>query len=240
MNGNDKSLTNIASTADVDAFLSRIERRGARAPQTRGRLLFALDATGSRQATWDRATRIQAEMFIAAQAVGGLKVQLCFYRGYGEFKASPWVSEAAPLLRMMTSVSCRAGETQIARVLQHAINEALAQRVSALVFVGDCCEETIDLLATRAGQLGTLGVPAFMFHEGDDPRASRAFQEVARLTSGACCRFDSSSPDALRHLLCAVAVYAAGGGPALLRHAASAGGEVKRIAHQITQRREGR
>nr|MBK8211360.1 VWA domain-containing protein [Rhodospirillales bacterium] len=240
MNGNDKSLTTIASSADVDAFLERLDRRGARASETRGRLLFALDATGSRQATWDRATRIQAEMFIAAQAVGGLKIQLCFYRGYGEFKASPWVSQAAPLLRMMTSVSCRAGETQIARVLQHAINEALAQRVGALVFVGDCCEEVIDLLASRAGQLGTLGVPAFMFHEGDDPRAARAFQEVARLTSGAYCRFDSSSPDALRQLLCAVAVYAAGGGPALLRHAASAGGEVKRIAHQITQRREGR
>lgn len=239
MNGNDKSLT-IASTAEVDAFLSKLDRGGARASQTRGRLLFALDATGSRQAAWDRAARIQGGMFLAAQALGGLKVQLCFYRGYGEFKASPWVTEAAPLLRMMTSVSCRAGETQIARVLQHAINQALAQRVNALVFVGDCCEEVIDLLAERAGQLGTLGVPAFMFHEGNDRRAAEAFQKIARLTSGAYCRFDASSPDALRQLLCAVAVYAAGGGPALLRHAASAGGEVKRIAHQMTHQREGR
>lgn len=240
MNGNGKNLTTTASTADIDVFLQKLNRRGARAPQTRGRLLFALDATGSRQAAWDRAAHIQAEMFLAAQALGGLKVQLCFYRGYGEFKVSPWVSEAAPLLRMMTSVSCRAGETQICRVLQHAINEAMAQRVSALVFVGDCCEESIDVLAARAGELGAIGVPAFMFHEGYDPRAAQAFQEIARLTSGAYSRFDAASPDALRQLLRAVAVYAAGGGQALFRHATSAGGEVKRIAHQINHRREGR
>jgi len=240
MTSNDRPLTPVASTADVDAFLQTLDRRGARVSQTRGRLLFALDATGSRQAAWDRAARIQADMFLAAQALGGLQIQLCFYRGYGEFKASPWLADAAPLLRMMTSVSCRAGETQIARVLQHATNEALARRVSALVFVGDCCEETIDALAMKAGELGTLGVPAFMFHEGHDPRAERAFQEVARLTGGAYCRFDASSPDALRRLLCAVAVYAAGGGPALLRHADGAGAEVRRIAHQITGRREGR
>jgi hypothetical protein len=240
MNSNDKPLTTVASAADVDAFVRTLERRGARASQTRGRLLFALDATGSRQGAWDRAARIQADMFLAAQALGGLQIQLCFYRGYGEFKASPWLAEATPLLRMMTSVSCRAGETQIARVLQHAVNEAVARRVSALVFVGDCCEETIDALAARAGELGALGVPAFMFHEGHDQRAAHAFQEVARLTAGAYCRFDASSPDVLRQLLCAVAVYAAGGGPALLRHATSAGGEVRQIASQITHRREGR
>ena len=233
MNGNQKSLTPTASTAEVDSFLRKLDAGRVRAPQTRGRLLFALDATGSRQATWDRAAHIQAEMFLAAQSLGGLKIQLCFYRGYGEFKASPWLSEAAPLLRMMGSVSCRAGETQIGRVLQHARNEAESRRVSALVFVGDCCEEAPDVLAARAGQLSTYGVPAFMFHEGGDGRAAAAFQEIARLTGGAYSRFDASSPDALRQLLCAVAVYAAGGGPALLRHAASATGAVKRLAHQM-------
>lgn len=240
MNGNHKSLPTVASTAEIDAFLRKLDHSAVRAPQTRGRLLFALDATGSRQAAWDHAARIQTEMFLAAQSLGGLKIQLCFYRGYGEFKASPWLTEAPPLLRMMTSVSCRAGETQIGRVLQHAINEAANQRVSALVFVGDCCEETLDRLTLLAGQLGTFGVPAFMFHEGGDLRAARAFEEIARLTGGAYCRFDASSSDALRQLLCAVAVYAAGGGPALLRHAASGGTEVKRLAHQMTHRRDGR
>lgn len=240
MTDNQKSVTQIATTAEVDRFLRKLDRGTVRAPQTRGRLLFALDATGSRQATWDRAAHIQTEMFLAAQNLGGLKIQLCFYRGYGEFKASPWLAEAAPLLRMMTSVSCRAGETQIGRVLQHAANEAASQRVSALVFVGDCCEETPDALTTRAGRLAAFGVPAFMFHEGDDLRAAAAFREIARITGGAYSRFDASSPDALRQLLCAVAVYAAGGGPALLRHAASAGGAVKRLAHQMAGGRGGR
>lgn len=240
MNDNQKSVTQIASTAEVDTFLRKLDQGTVRAPQTRGHLLFALDATGSRQATWDRAAHIQTEMFLSAQSLGGLKIQLCFYRGYGEFKASPWLAEAAPLLRMMTSVSCRAGETQIGRVLQHAANEAASQRVSALVFVGDCCEEMPDTLATRAGRLAAFGVPAFMFHEGDDLRAAAAFREIARITGGAYSRFDASSPDALRQLLCAVAVYAAGGGPALLRHAASASSAVKRLAHQMAGGREGR
>ncbi|MFO1119470.1 MAG: VWA domain-containing protein [Rhodospirillales bacterium] len=240
MNDNQKFVTKIASTAEVDTFLRKLDQGTVRAPQTRGRLLFALDATGSRQATWDRAAHIQTEMFLSAQSLGGLKIQLCFYRGYGEFKVSPWLAEAAPLLRMMTSVSCRAGETQIGRVLRHAANEAASRRVSALVFVGDCCEEMPDALATRTGRLAAFGVPAFMFHEGNDLRAAAAFREIARITGGAYSRFDASSPDALRQLLCAVAVYAAGGGPALLRHAASASSAVKRLAHQMAGGREGR
>ena len=65
------------------------------------------------------------------------------------------------------------------------------------------------------GRLAAFGVPAFMFHEGDDLRAAAAFREIARITGGAYSRFDASSPDALRQLLCAVAVYAAGGGSGL-------------------------
>src|SRR3546814_20246813 len=47
----------------------------AAAPKTvgtgrRGRLLFALDATASRQPLWDRAARITAEMFLAAAKPG--------------------------------------------------------------------------------------------------------------------------------------------------------------------------
>jgi hypothetical protein len=236
MNDSRKPLTTDASRSEVDAFLRKIAAAPVRAEETRGRLLFALDATASRQPTWDRAARIQGDMFLAAAACGGLRIQLCFYRGLGEFKVSPWTSNAAELVRMMTSVACRAGETQIRKVLQHAVNEAQKERVGALVFVGDCIEENIDLLAETAGQLGTLGVPAFMFHEGNDVRAALAFKEIARLSNGAYCQFDSSSADALRDLLCAVAVYAAGGRSALDRLAVSGRSEVKRIAHQMQRR----
>jgi hypothetical protein len=236
MSDSQRSLTKGASTTDVEAFLEKLARTPARAEAGRGRLMFALDATASRQPTWDRAARIQAEMFRAASAVGGLKIQLCFYRGFGEFRASPFVSDAATLVRMMTTVDCRAGETQIGRVLTHAVNVSLEQRVGALVFVGDCMEENVDPLARHAGQLGTLGVPAFMFHEGNDVRAAVAFQQIARLSGGAYCRFDAGSADMLRELLCAVAVFAAGGRGALDRLALSGSPAVKRIAHQVRER----
>jgi hypothetical protein len=236
MNISKKALTTGTPGSEVDAFLRNLAVAPARAEVARGRLLFAMDATASRQPTWDRATRIQGDMFLAASSCGGLKIQLCFYRGFGEFKVSPWTSNALDLVRMMTSVACRAGETQIRKVLQHAVNEAQKDRVGALVFVGDCIEENIDLLAHNAGQLGIIGVPAFMFHEGNDVLAAHAFKEIARLSGGAYCQFDSGSADALRDLLCAVAVYAAGGRSALDRLAVSGRSEVKRLSYQMQRR----
>jgi hypothetical protein len=200
----------------------------------RGRLLFAMDATASREPTWDRAARIQGEMFRAAEAAGGLSVQLAFYRGFDEFKVGPWVWNAAEMIRLMESVHCLAGETQIRKVLLHAANETRSARVHALVFVGDAFEEDIDGVAQAAGELALVGVPAFMFHEGNDPTAAFAFRRVADLTRGAYAPFDAASADALRDLLAAVAVYAAGGAEALQRLAREKGGEILAIARQVT------
>ena len=202
----------------------------------RGRLLFAMDATASRQPTWDRAAQIQGEMFIETASIGGIEIQLCFYRGFDEFKVSRWVDQSGDLLRLMTSVSCRAGRTQIRKVLHHAINESRARKIAALVFVGDCVEEDIDGLGELAGQLGLLGVPAFLFHEGHDARAAFAFKEIARLTGGAALRFDPNSAHALKNLLSAVAIFAAGGQGALRRIAGQRGGEMRQITRQMKDR----
>lgn len=235
-NKDDRLPTVKSSSAEVDAFLRKVAATPTRTEAgKRGRLLFGLDATASRQPTWDRASQIQAEMFSETAALGGLEVQLAFYRGFGEFKVSPWLAESSTLLRLMTSVFCLAGQTQIGKILRHAINETRKQRINALVFVGDCVEEDVDKLGTLAGELGLLGVPAFMFHEGQDPIAAFAFQQVARLTNGAYCRFDSTSAHVLRDLLNAVAVFAAGGRPALEDLAKRRGGEVLKIAHQVAK-----
>lgn len=232
-----KVPTKKRSTDDVEGFLEKLARTpNVNAAGGRGRLIFALDATASRQPTWDQAAQIQGEMFVQTAALGGLEIQLCCYRGFGEFKVSPWLTRSADLLRMMTSVFCRAGQTQIRKVLKHAINETKARRVGALVFVGDCVEEDIDKLGTLAGELGVLGVPAFMFHEGNDPLAGFAFKEIARLTHGAYCRFDPGAAGTLRDLLSAVAVYAAGGRRALEDLAGRRGGEIRQIAHQVKGR----
>lgn len=222
------------STArEIGAFLGDVARLSAPAAGVaRGRLIFALDATASRQPTWDRATALQSEMFIAAASHGGLEIQPCFYRGFGEFKVGPWLGASSDLLRLMQSVSCRAGRTQIAKVLRHAINSAKQGRVAALVFVGDCVEEEVDSLGTLAGELGLLGTRAFMFHEGTDTVAGFAFREIARLANGAYCRFDAGSAEQLRELLRAVAAFAAGGLPAL-QGVQSSGEHVKLIARQL-------
>jgi hypothetical protein len=221
-------------SAEVEAFLRQVKAMPALRPASgRGRLVFALDATASREATWDRACRLQGEMFEAAAALGGLDVQLVFYRGFDECKASRWLGAAADLHRAMRSVGCAGGETQIGRVLAHALSEGRAEKVNALVFVGDAMEEKVDELCRLAGELGLLGVPVFVFHEGGDETAGRAFRQIAKLSGGAYCPFDAASAEQLRQLLGAVAAYAAGGRQALAAYGQRAGGAALLLAGAV-------
>jgi hypothetical protein len=230
----DKKLPSKSSTAEVDAFLRKVAATpNVRAPGERGRLIFAMDATASREPTWDHASHIQARMFQETAALGGLDIQLVYYRGFGQFDAGPWIDDPDAMLRRMTGVFCLAGHTQIAKVLKHAVTETKRKKVGALVFVGDCLEEDIDRLGHLAGELGLLGLPCFMFHEGQDAIAARGFKQIARLSGGAYCPFDANAPQQLRDLLSAVAVYAAGGRRALADFSQRRGGVVRRLTHQI-------
>ena len=230
----DAKLPSKSARSEIDDFLRKVASSPNLQPSgERGRLIFALDATASREPTWDRASHIQAEMFRETSALGGLEIQLAYYRGFGEFHAGSWVSDSKRLLRDMTGVFCLAGHTQIGKVLKHAIKETKRQKVAALVFVGDSIEEAIDDLGQTAGELGLLAVPCFMFHEGGDPVARNAFKQIARLSGGAFCPFDANSPQQLRDLLAAVAVYAAGGRKALADYGDRMGGVVRRLTHQV-------
>ena len=203
-----------SSPAEVDAFLNTV-RSLQPATSGRGRLIFAMDATMSRQPSWDLALSLQSEMFGTVKEVGGLDVQLIYFRGFNECRASRWVGDPDALARLMRQVHCEGGHTQIGKVLSHARQENERQRVSALVYVGDCMEEDIDRLSQQAGELGLIGVPVFVFQEGGNAPAERAFKEIARLSRGAYSRFDAGSASQLRALLNAVAVYATGGRKAL-------------------------
>jgi hypothetical protein len=237
MPGNDEpkeQLPAAPKAAEVEAFLRQVKSMPAvRAAGGRGRLIFALDATASREATWDRACRLQGEMFEAAAGLGGLDVQLVFFRGFNECKASRWLGSADELHRAMSHVSCVGGETQIGRVLAHAQKEARAHKVNALVFVGDAMEEKVDALAQQAGELGLLGVPVFVFKEGGEEIAARAFRQIAKLSGGAYFPFDAASAQQLRQLLGAVAAFAAGGQRALADYGKRAGGAALLLAGAI-------
>jgi hypothetical protein len=212
----DQAPAPASSRPEIAEFLDRVRALGpASASGKRGRLIFALDATMSRQPTWDTACALQADMFRTAAAADGLDIQLVYFRGLGECRASNWVANSERLAELMSAIDCRGGHTQIGKVLAHARQESGKQRVQALVYVGDAMEEKIDDLCAAAGELGLLGVPVFMFQEGGDAVAENAYREIARLSHGAYCRFDTGAAHELGELLRAVAAYASGGIKAL-------------------------
>lgn len=234
MSGSSNKTPSVAGGAvAVEAFLDQARKIPAVAAEGRGRLVFALDATMSRQPTWDLAQGLQGKMFEAALAHGGLDVQLVYFRGFSECKASRFVSGGKGLADLMTGIDCRGGHTQIAKVLTHIRAETKRARIGAFVFVGDAMEERVDDLAQIAGELGLLGVKGFMFHEGADSDAGRAFREIARLTGGAYAAFDAAAPKRLAELLEAAAAYAAGGRLALEKQAREGKREAQYLLSQM-------
>ena len=221
----DGSLPEQPSAAeDIAAFVAKAKATSPYAEGRKGRLIFALDATMSRQPTWDMACSLQGDMFREAASLGSLDIRLVYYRGLDECRATGWISDSAKLAELMGKIDCRGGNTQIGKVLSEARREAVASAVRAVVFVGDAMEEGVDDLCAKAGELGLLKVPLFMFQEGHDGVAEQAFREIARLTGGAWCRFDPGAAAQLRELLRAAAAYAAGGREALLRLSKTASG----------------
>lgn len=229
----DKSL----SADKVSAFLEEVnEARDISVSRAKGRLIFALDATLSRQPTWDLATNLQSKMFEAAASTGDIEIQIAFFRGLGEFKKSGWSSDGAALARRMSKVECRGGLTQIARVLRHAFNTARDEHLEALVFVGDAMEEDPDELCELAGRLAVFNTPLFIFQEGGDASVRAVFQEMARLSGGAYAHFNEGSADELFRLLKAVAIYTAGGGEALERLSLSGDEAARNLLSQLPKR----
>jgi hypothetical protein len=225
-----------SGTADISAFLKTAATVGRpKVAGERGRLIFALDATMSRQPTWDMACGIQAQMFTEAARVGTLDIQLVFFRGIGECRASGWVTEASKLAGLMQKIQCAGGQTQIGRVLSHAAEEAAAKRIHAVVYVGDAMEENVDDLCARAGRLAIANVPVFLFQEGGDPAAERAYREIARITRGAYARFDPGAAAQLAELLKAVAIFASGGRAALTDASARGARGAQLLLGQMTR-----
>lgn len=206
-----------SSLGDIEAFIRQARSIAPPAAGGNGRLILALDATMSRQPTWDLACTLQAEMFDAVGRSGKLDVQLVYFRGAGECRASRFVGDTGTLKGLMTKIDCRGGHTQIGKVLAHALKETERERVNAMVYIGDAMEEGIDDLAEKAGRLGLRGVPVFVFQEGRDPAVETAFKEIARLSRGAWFRFDRNSASTLAKLLSTIAIYATGGLKALER-----------------------
>src|SRR4051812_27175542 len=135
-----------SSSDDIAAFVAKARAMSPLAEGARGRLVFALDATMSRQPTWDMACALQADMFREAASVGSLDIRLVYYRGLSECRATGWSSDSAKLTKLMSKMGCRGGNTQIGKVPAEPRREAVSAGVRAVVFVGDAMEENVDEL----------------------------------------------------------------------------------------------
>ncbi len=213
-----RSLTDerVATRSEINQFLAEVDRSThSRNADNISRLLFAIDATASREPTWDHACQLQSQMFVATTQLGNLHVQLCHYGGFNHFSVSEWCRSANALMSEMNKVRCRGGHTQIKKVLEHAMLEHTKKRIKAIVFIGDAIEENPDHLCHLAGKLGVLGVPLFIFHEGSTPGVSSVFKQMTELSGGAYAPFNLASASELKELLSAVAIFATGGWAAL-------------------------
>ena len=179
-----------------------------------GRLVFGLDLTGSREAGLKQARIATAAMFDAIRTFGKIEMKLVYYRGTNECRESQWCAEAEALRRSMLKLSCERGNTQIAKLLRLVARQP--EKLSAVVFVGDHCEEDPEELLGLAETLRGKAIPLFVFHECDDHdqwsmRAKPIFKRLAEITSGLYVEFKPESGTVLQELLSGIAAFSARG-----------------------------
>ncbi|MDC0074244.1 VWA domain-containing protein [Alphaproteobacteria bacterium] len=218
---------------EVDKFISKLDLTPVKKSSNKSRLFFGLDATASREHTWDAASHIQVNMFDVVSKLGGINIQVGCYRGYKEFLVSNWASHSSELISFMTKISCRSGHTQINRILSHILKESANNKVNASIFIGDSIEENPSEILKIGGKLSLLGIPLFIFQEGNNPLATEVFVSLAKITRGAHCNFDNNSPERLEKLLEAVAIYASGGKEAIKRFSRLNGEDLNVITKRL-------
>lgn len=201
----------------MNAAMKRLglaNRKHGGALPSKGRLIIALDLTSSRAESLRQAQKATTQMFDAIEAVGAVAVKLVYYRGDHECKAGAWHDDAEAITGAMLSLCCKAGNTQIARVLKLALAEK--EKPSGVVFIGDHCEDNPEELLNLAATLGKRSIPLFVFHEvvDHDSRALDArpvFERMAKLSGGVYSEFRPDSGAVMRELLSTVAAFSAAG-----------------------------
>ena len=177
-------------------------------PQQRPRLVFAFDATASREPAWDAARQVTDALFSALP--GQLDVALAVHGGGLVHTFTEFSSDARVFRDQAAAVTCRAGSTALISVMEQVRAHA---GVKVLLYIGDCFEEVPSAAFEQAEALRLRGVRAILFHDAvtGNQQARLVFEEIARRTGGACLDFHGANPGDLRDILEAVAVLAYGG-----------------------------
>jgi len=192
------------------------------------RLAFMIDATASRKRAWQQAKNTQIRMFQEASRFGRLALRMVHFQGTSTVEAFPatWTQDPHDLVRHMERIVCRHGHTKIVSALRELLTSA--DPPSAIVAIGDCCEEDLASIERIAHDLGRRGIPVFSFLDGNDDEGRCAYRALASLSGGAFFMFGEDLR--LDSLVVAAGAYAAGGTSALTQLAASRGPERRAAA----------
>ncbi len=179
------------------------------ATPTRPRLVFAVDATASREPAWAAARQVTDALVQALP--GELDVALAVHGGSRVHTFTGFTSDARTLRDRAAGVTCQAGSTRLLPILSASLKQPA---VRVVVYIGDVLEESLAHGRPLADQMGAQGIKLFVLHDTADRSAQRyaeVFWDLAKRTGGCVLPFDPSAPGRLRDLLSAMAVYAVGG-----------------------------
>jgi hypothetical protein len=175
----------------------------------RPRLIFAVDATASREPAWAAARQVTDALVKALP--GELDVALAVHGGSRVHTFTAFINEANTLRDRAAGVSCQAGMTRLLPILSASLKHP---GIRIVIYVGDVFEESLLQGRRLADLMSAQKTKLIVLHDTADPGARRdaeVFWDLAKRTGGCVLPFDASAPGRLRDLLSAVAVYAVGG-----------------------------
>lgn len=181
-------------------------------PSRRPRLVFAFDATASREPAWELARQVTDSLFRVVP--GELDIALAVHGAGAVHTFTPFSPDPHSLRDAAASVKCQAGMTALVQLM----DQVLAQSgVKVMMYTGDCFEEDPQAAYDRADSFKARGIKAIMLHDSStgDAAARHVYDEIARRTGGVCVDFHgehgTNAAGELRELLEAVAVLTLGG-----------------------------
>ncbi len=207
-------LRTIATTAVTAASaalptLTHAEPPADTAAPLRPRLIFAVDATASREPAWTAARQV-TDVLVKALP-GALDVALAVHGGSRVHTFTAFTSDANTLRDRAAGVSCVAGTTRLLPILSASLKHP---SVRVVIYIGDVFEENLQRGRHIADAMGAQNTKLIVLHDTADPAARRdaeVFWDLAKRTGGCVLPFDAAASGRLRDILSAVAVYAVGG-----------------------------
>lgn len=180
----------------------------------RARLVFALDATGSRQVTWETCAVPLTDALLTALPGHQLDVALAWYGG-GRVTFTGFTSHLGTLRDRAAGVRPKAGRTQFLEILTRCVLQT--EGVKVVCLVADTFEESPPLALKLADALKARGTRLLILHDSASQTFGGAeiFAQMAERTGGAVLPFDASALPRMKDLVGAIGVLAVGGTPML-------------------------